>query len=151
MRQRRKITTDKLHEVYIVFHKPTPDVKFKKSKTYKDIIAFIQQNDYLLHNEAYQSIFDPVTDDPKDYVEEPDFYVFKFLVKKHATAVAKAFKTENKIYKLVQGVLDTEGECWWTWPDLEYDPGDPGDSFMPDEMSFDDCMEIYGDIPGDRG
>ena len=148
MRQRRKITTDKLHEVYIVFHKPTSDVNFKKSKIYKDIIAFIKKNDYLLYDEDSQSFFDPATDDPKDYAEEPDFYVFKFLIKKHATAVAKAFKTENKVYKLEQGVLDTQGECWWHWPEID----DDHDPWLPENCDdFDDCYDTYGDIPGNRG
>lgn len=147
MRQRRKITTDKLYEVYFVFLKPTTKEKFKRSKVYKDVVKLIEQNDYRLNNEYYQSFFEPDEDDPDDYHLEPDFYRFNFLVKKHATEVAKAFKADNKVYKIEQLVLDTEGECWWTWPEVE-----DRNPWLPEGCdNFDDCYEIYGDIPGDRG
>jgi hypothetical protein len=142
MRTRRKITTDKLHEVFVVFEKPTEEQEFKRSKKYKQIVDYIKINDFILDSEHYESSNDPEWT-KEDYLEEPDHYRFSFLVKKHAKAVAKEFGLEML-------TLDTEGECWWHWPDYN-DLGDPGNSFMPDGMSFDECMEIYGDIPGDRG
>lgn len=145
-RRQRRIYTDKIHEVFVVF--PIGDIdetKFKKSKKYKEIVKYITSNELRLDHEYFQETgFVDGEDDPEWYKEDPTFYRFSFVVKKDARMVAKEFGLEMQ-------TTDSEGECWWHWPNLEDDQGDPGDSCMPDGMSFDDCMEIYGDIPGDRG
>ena len=145
MRARRRIVTDKLHEVYITFPiGNTDEAKFKKSKKYKEIIKYIISNNLILNTEFFQETsFVVGDDDPEDYMYDPTFYRFSFLVKKDAKMVSKEFDLEMQ-------TTDFEGECWYHWPEVEDDPSDPGDSFMPDGMSFDDCMEIYGDIPGNR-
>lgn len=145
-RRQRRICTDKLHEVFVILPiGSTDETKFKRSKKYKEIVKYITSNELRLDHEYFQETsFEVGVDDPEDYMLDPTFYRFSFVVKKDARMVAKEFGLEMQ-------TTDTEGECWWHWPKLEYDPGDPGDSFMPDGMSFDDCMEIYGDIPGDRG
>jgi hypothetical protein len=144
MRARRRIVTDKLHEVYVVFPiGDTDEAKFKKSKKYKEIVAYVKSNNLILNSEYFQETgFVVGEDDPEDYMEDPTYYRFSFLVKKDAKMVSKEFG-------LKMLTTDFEGECWWYWPD-DNDPGDPGDSNMPDRMSFDECMEIYGDIPGNR-
>ena len=111
---------------------------------YKNIKKFISDNEFILYYEDYQSDFDPVTDAEYDIEYDPDFYWFSFLRKKHAVAVSKKFD--------LQLLEHSRGTDWIFWPECNVpgDPGDPGNSYMPDGMSFDECMEIYGDIPGSR-
>ena len=138
MRKMKRITTNKFHEVYVTFTKPTTEDEFKRSRLYKKIIKFINDTELFVYFENYQSFYDPIVDGEYDIVNDPDFYSFAFLIKKDAQALAKEFNLEL--------ITHDTGE-YFTWPPIPRETN----PWLPENVdSYEQCMEIYGDIPGDR-
>lgn len=93
----RGIKTTKAYEIYVDFEKPTSEQTFRESSLYKEMIAFIKDNELILYDEYYQSLYDP-EDGDYDPNEEPDFYRFTFLKKQHANEVSKKFSLPMREY-----------------------------------------------------
>jgi hypothetical protein len=142
MRQTRSIRTNKIYDIYVDFKNPTTEDKFKRTHLYKRITKFIKDNEFILYHEMFNNTFDPSYGDIYDPIDDPEFYTFSFLRKKHALAVSKEFGLKMIKHEMF--------DCWIYWPEpddtINYD-----NPWLPPGMTYDDCMDIYGDIPGNRG
>ena len=106
MKKPRQIITNKFYDIYVDFKKPTSDDKFKRSVLYKKIIKFIKDNEFILYYERLNNEYHPSYGEYD--LDDPEFYTFTFLRKKHAVAVSKEFNLEM----IKHDVDDGEYICW---------------------------------------
>jgi len=138
--KRRRIKTTKDYTVYIDLPKGMTEDEFKESIKYRKMLKFIMNNNLILYNQMFVVNYDE--EEEYNIPENCNSCVFSFLVKKDVVLVSKEF--DLQIYS-----DDSDGLYYHYWPNE--DDESFGDPWLPPGMDYDMCMEIYGDIPGDRG
>jgi hypothetical protein len=139
MRNTRSITTNKIYDVHVDFKKPTTKDKFKRTHLYKKITKFVKDNAFILYYENLNNEHHPSCGD-YDPIDDPEFYVFTFLRKKHATAVSKEFGLQMTMCEM---------DSYISWPKVD-DSYNHNNPWLPPGMDYNECMEVYGAIPGGR-
>jgi hypothetical protein len=143
-RERRRIVSDISYSVSFAFKKPTSEETFKKSRLYKQIIKFIEDNGLILYSEDYNQNYFP--EDIEYDMEWPDNYSFEFLIKTHANKLKKQFNPNKQvIVRLFEYECDTNRPYIWEHPSLASDES----AWMHPDWDEDEEID-WDDLPGFR-